>query len=248
MHSCWIVALAAALLVPGTAAAQAFMVLPDSRVALTPFVGYRFPFSIEGTRTLTRFDFIETAAFEEDRRGGAALGAELEVRAFGLFSLVGAFAYSRPGRIEQTIETGDALVTVEADGPQIWFAKAGLLLRLPEPAPDRRRYRPAGFLVVAPALVRESYRTSALFEPDPTTPEGSSNAIHHPALNFGAAVVTPLGSPNVALSVGFEDYVTFWDTDALAERDLASTPGLQAEYSYNQSHVFFLRAGLSFRF
>ena len=231
-----------ALVVPARADAQVHEPLPQSRFALTPFVGYRIGFRATGDRFWEGADGLTGGRFEETRDGGTAVGAEAELRLVGPVSAIGAFAYSRPGDVTGTIELPNGTAGYQTRGSRVWFARAGLAYRLPDPDPDRRRFRPAGFVFAAPALVRESSTGADLFSPD-----ADGRSIDHWALNLGANVVAPLGSPRVAFSLGLEDFITFWDTGEL-ERRFERAYGAPADFSFDQSHILLLRAGISLRF
>ncbi len=256
MYKRWMFLVLLPLFVPAVARAQTpFELLPRSRVAITPLLGYRIPFTRSGVCSgmirngPVELDVEETV--EEKRDGGAAVGGEVELRVVGPLSLVGSVAYSRPPSARSSVDGGQEPefepLLCPGQRPQIWLAKAGLLFRLPDPAPDRRRYRPAGFLVAAPAVVRESFREEAL------TADGGAGSVDHYALNLGALVVWPLGSRHFALSFGIEDYITFWNSQALEDRFVgiaAREPGQSAavDFAFDQSHILLLRAGASLRF
>jgi hypothetical protein len=230
------------LVLPRPADAQIHEPLPQSRFAISPFVGYRVSFRVTGNRVWEGENGPVGGRFEETRNGGAAVGAEAEMRLTGPFHLIGALAYSRPDSITGTIRLAQGEASYETDGARVWFARAGLAYRLPDPDPDRRRFRPAGFIFAAPALVRESSAGADLFSPD-----ADGRSIDHWAINLGANVVAPLGSPRVAFLLGLEDFITFWNTDEL-ERRFENAYGAPAHFAFDQSHILLLRAGISLRF
>jgi hypothetical protein len=73
------------------------------------------------------------------------------------------------------------------------------------------------------------------------------------ALNLGVDAVTNIGSRGLALSIGFEDYITFWNQDRTRARDeiligdILEEP-VQVDYDSRLSNLLMLRIGASWRF
>jgi hypothetical protein len=222
--------------------------LPMARFTITPFVGVRVPFtsSRQAEVIVAGEDEPFVFGFDEERGGGATAGIETALRLAGPFSLAGSFMYAGSDDILLVTQVEDALTQLEVDGPSVWFAKVGVSYRLPDPNPDTRRFHPAGYLTAGPALVRENYGDSPLgFEEE---------SVNSWAINVGARAVQALGSRNAAFFLGFDDYVTFWNTDDFErqriERFLRLQPGtiLNADFDYDRSHILMLQAGVSLRF
>jgi hypothetical protein len=233
------------LAVPTFAAAQESPTLPRARVSVTPFTGYRIGFTTSGRLTLSAGPDSVSGAFDEERGGGTVVGAQLEIRAVGPVNLIGAVSYGRAGEIRITDPSTPQAGAERVSAPSVWLAKAGLAFRLPDPVPDSRSFHPAAFVTVAPAVVREEFV--------PGFAGQDAKPVNHFALSLGADVVTAIGAPWIALHIGVEDFITFWNTD---ERERRTEEFLfrqlqvpvNAEYTYDPSHIPLLRAGVSFRF
>lgn len=253
-----VLALAGVLAIPAAAAAQdtgGFAaqppadLVPYTRFAITPWVGLRVPYG-----TGDYFVFTEGGdqfQLDEDRGGGAAVGLNAEYRLTGPLNVVAGVAYSAADEDELTVTTVGSTTTTSAflsDGPEMWFVKAGLQYRLPDPIPDNRRFHPAAYVTVAPSLVVMDFPDIEGLDSDDVN--GSST---HFGLNLGVDAVTNLGSRGLALSFGLEDYLTFWDQDRIRVRDEALLGNLFEEpvtvdYDSNSANILVLRAGLSWRF
>lgn len=249
-------ALLGLLALPATAAAQDRPLLaneppperlPDHRFAITPYVGVRVPFN-----TGDQVIFLEGGdqfRFSSERGGSGMVGLNAEMRLRGPVNLVVGGAYSGREQDVLTVVGQDSSVTLfELDGPAIWFAKAGVTVRLPDPIPDNRRFHPSAFVTVAPSLIWLDW---ADIDGAPDDLNGSS---HHFGINLGIDAVTRLGATGGwALTLGLEDFITFWDTDALLVRDQAIGETVAGEpvtidYDYSTSNILALRLGVSYRF
>lgn len=250
-----VLALSGLLALPATAAAQAPGgfgmepspdLVPYTPFAVTPWVGLRL-----GYGSGNYFVFTEEGrqfAATDARGGGPAVGVNIEARISGPLNLVAGLGYTGGDQDVTTLvpPQGDP-ITFQSDGPAVLFAKAGLQYRIPDPIPDNRRFHPAAFITVAPAVVVMDYADIAGFGEDVT---GSST---HFALNLGVDAVTNIGSRGLALSLGFEDYVTFWDRGRTRVRDevffgaVLDEPVL-IDYDARLSNLLMLRIGASWRF
>lgn len=243
-------ALAGLVALPVSAAAQQPVVqtaeqarqLRQSRYAVTPFVGVRVPFSTGNEFLFVGDEAVSSTLVQREHGGSVTAGLEGEYRVTGPWSVVGTVSYS-PGSNNdiRVIESTGQVTPFSGDGPDMTFARLGVSLRLPEPVPDARRFHPGGFIVVAPALVHTR----------PAFGESST----HPALNVGIQATAPVGrSRRLAFQLGLDDYVTFWDTDALARVDAVNYgnlfPGesVQVDYDYSMTNLLMIRVGASFRF
>lgn len=245
-----VLALAGLLALPAAAAAQEPVPagqLPSARFAVTPFFGIRVPYSTGDAYLFTPND--GQYLIGEERGGGPVVGAEVEARVRGPVSLLGSLGFSDAGSTTITLlspEDGSA-IPLRADNPATWMGRLAVAYRLPEPRPDTRRFRPAGYILAGPALVRTD------FHDDEGLPGNLSGASNHWGLNLGVHAAATLGSPRLALHFGLEDYLTFWDTDRLAAREtalygLGFGEGTVVDFDYSASNLILLRAGLSFRF
>lgn len=244
MKHCCCLALVLLACLPLSAQAQFESPLPPARLSVTPFVGVRIPTIVRGTETVVAGEETSVLEVREQRAGGPATGLQVEVAALPFLSVIGAVAYSRAGDIDFHAIREEGITEGTMGGPEVWFAKAGISVRLPEPQPDHRRYRSVAFLTVAPALIRESEDWWRLF------PGEQTDAVNNWGISLGAEALTAI-RPNLALHIGLEDYVTFWNTAERRrrhERYLAEqgTPA-QASFSYNPSNVFLARVGITLR-
>lgn len=252
-----VLALAGLLALPAAAAAQnddGFAasprpeLVPFTRFAITPWVGFRVPYG-----SGEYFVFTETGGeqlqLDEDRGGGAAVGLDAAYQIRGPLSVVGGVAYSAADEDQLTVLREDGTTQLfEANGPEIWFLKAGLQYRLPDPIPDNRRFHPAAYVTVAPAVVFADFPDIEGLDNDDVN--GSSR---HLALNLGVDAATNLGSRGLTLTFALEDYITFWDQDRIRVRDEVLFGELfddtvVLEYDTPASNILMLRAGVSWRF
>jgi hypothetical protein len=252
-----VLALAGLLALPAVAAAQneagfaaepPAELVPFTRFAITPWVGFRVPYG-----SGEYFVFTETGGqqfqLDEDRGGGVAVGLDAAYQLRGPLNLVGGVAYSAADEDQLTVLQEDGTSKLyQADGPEIWFVKAGLQYRLPDPIPDNRRFHPAAYVTVAPAMVFADYPDVEGLDDDDVN--GSSRNF---ALNLGVDAATNLGSRGLTLTFALEDYITFWDQDRIRVRDEVLLGDLFEddvilEYDTPASNILMLRAGVSWRF
>ncbi|HYJ78533.1 MAG TPA: hypothetical protein VEW03_02930 [Longimicrobiaceae bacterium] len=221
--------------------------LPDHRWAVTPYLGVRVPFN-----TGNQVIFLENGdqfRFSSERGGSGMIGLNVERQLRGPVSLVVGGAYSGREQDVLTVVALDSSVTqFELDGPAMWFAKAGVTVRLPDPIPDNRRFHPSAFVTVAPTLMWLDWASVD------GAPDDFNRSSHHLGLNLGIDAVTRLGTTSGwALSLGLEDFITFWDTDALLVRDrvvgeTVTGEPVSIDYDYSSSNIIALRLGVSYRF
>lgn len=252
-----VLALAGLLVLPAIAHAQnddGFVVqaspelVPYTRFAITPWIGIRVGYGSGDYYAITESG--QQYRLGENRGGGAAVGLNAEYRLTGPLNLVAGATYSAANEDEIRVTTLDANTTTAftSNGPQVWFFKAGLQYRLPDPVPDFRRFHPAAYVTVAPSLVVMDHAEIDGLDNDDVT--GTSR---HFGLNLGVDAVANLGSRGLALSFGLEDYVTFWNQDRVRIRDEVLLGGLFEEavvvdYDAASANILLLRAGLSWRF
>lgn len=253
-----VLALAGLLALPTAAAAQnngGFAaepptdLVPFTRFAVTPWVGVRVAYG-----TGDYFVFTEGGdqfRLDEERGGGFAVGLNAEYQLTGPLNLVAGVGYSGADQdqvnvVDPLTETGESFVI---DGPEVWFVKAGLQYRLPDPIPDNRRFHPAAYITVAPSVVFADYPELSGFDGNDDV-NGNSR---HFGLNLGVDAVTNIGSRGLALSFGVEDYITFWDENRIRVRDQVLLGSLFEEpvtidYDFSSANILLVRAGLSWRF
>lgn len=250
-----VLALAGLLALPASAAAQndggfasdpAPELVPYTRFSVTPWIGFRVPYGsgnyFVSTESGTQFQL------DEDRGGSAALGLDAAYRVAGPVNVVAGVGYSGSDRNEMTVldENGN-IARFSSAGPEVWFVKAGVQYRLPDPIPDNRRFHPAAYVTVAPAMVFMDWPEFEGF--DAGDVNGSTRNF---ALNIGVDAVTNIGSRGLALAFSVEDYFTFLDEDRIRVRDEALLGSFFEEpvvisYEESTSNILVLRAGLSWR-
>jgi hypothetical protein len=249
-----VLALAGLLVLPAAAAAQndggyasepPADIVPYTRFAVTPWVGFRvaygsgnyYAFTESGTQFL----------LDEDRGGGGAVGLDAAYQITGPLNLVAGVGWSDADQNDLTvIDEGGIATEFQSDGPAVWFVKAGLQYRLPDPIPDNRRFHPAAYITVAPAMVFMDWPEFDGFDDDVN---GSTRSF---ALNLGLDAVTTIGSRGLALSFTVEDYLTFLDQDRIRVRDEALLgqffeEPVSIDYDASTNNILLLRAGLSWR-
>jgi hypothetical protein len=221
--------------------------LPQSRFAVTPFIGVRVPYNTGNVVVLGESG--QQFVLQEERGGSTTAGVNAEARVSGPFSIVAGVAYSGREQDTYVIVDEDAGNTrVETDGPAILFAKAGVSWRLPDPIPDNRRFHPSAFITVAPAMLWLDWEDQDGVDSD------ISRTTRHFALNLGADATTRIGRGAWAFQLGLEDFLTFWNTDALRTRAetidalVVDESSVTVDYDYDTSNIFLLRVGVSYRF
>jgi hypothetical protein len=101
---------------------------------VTPYLGFRVPYGT-GDYYLTFTDGSQLVVRDE-RGGGSALGLMVEGQVHGPLSVVAAGTFSTGTPDDVFIPFEDGVQRIRFDGPNIFFARAGLSYRLPEPDPD----------------------------------------------------------------------------------------------------------------
>lgn len=249
-----VLVLAGALALPAVAAAQVTGVdappspdlVPAARFTVTPWVGYRLPTGFDDVAALAENG--STFRVRTSRGGNVAVGLNGEARVYGPVNAVVSLGFS-PADEDQVVFT-DANGTRDGyilEGPAVTFLKAGVQYRLPDPVPDNRRYHPAAFITVAPAVVWSNYPELEGFT------DNVNSTRREFALNLGVDAVTMLNSRGVALSFGVEDYITFLDRDRIRVREAelgSDFLGEDAAFNvdYSTSNILLFRAGVSWRF
>ncbi len=220
--------------------------LPEHRFALTPFIGVRVPSG--GGDFVVLSEGGDQFRFENDRGGSVMVGLNADVRVAGPWSIVFGGAYSGAEQDEYTVffPGEDETDGFEIDGPAMWFAKAGVQVRLPDPIPDNRRFHPSAFITVAPSMVWLDYGDSEV--------EALGGTSRHFALNIGADATARFGrSESWAFTLGVEDFLAFWNEDDLSARELAiaqiyAGEPVVVDFDSSYSNIFVLRFGVSYRF
>ena len=221
--------------------------LPEARISIMPYIGARVPYTT-GNATF----FLESGdqfRITTERGGGPLAGVDVTARLKGPVNLVAGVAYS--AKREDVLQIfdfqNDTTIPISTDGASYWFAKAGFVFRLADPTPDNRHFHPSAFITVAPAMVWLDYGNVEGF------PDAANRTVRNFALDLGADATARIGrTSRWSFSVGVQDFLTFWDTDALRARDetvgelLLGGPVL-IDYDYGTSNLFTLRFGVGYR-
>lgn len=222
---------------PALAAAQLDPEPVHPRFAVTAYTGARVSYNT-GFVAVLDAEGAPLYSTTERRGGGALLGLDAEMRLVGPLSVLAGATYS-PGGISSYYlgrepgfrDTADFRVRFTEE---TLFARAGLSMRLQAPPRvGETRPRPATDLFAAAGLMRQ-------FESE------------HPAANFGFKGSYPVLTRGLEVVVGIEDYLVFWDEDAisplLADVLRPSEDPVGIDLLYDTSNVVLVRAGLAFRF
>lgn len=221
--------------------------LPLARVIVTPLVGYRTPHSTGIELSVdSEFDSFSILT-DEDRRGAVFYGGRVMVRAIDRLSVAASLARSSSARVNSvTREPGLPPESSFSIGPDLWLGSLGLSYRLPDPSWETRRFLFAGFVSVAPGVLREVPRENLSVPPE------FLESVDNFTLSVSADASIALGTPNLAVSFGVQDYITFWNGDAHAEQfeRFFERSGDPAEVSaeYDTSHIIVPQIGISLRF
>lgn len=247
---CWLLLLALLLVTPAWASAQFREPFPYSRLSVSPVIGYRFPYVARFDAAIYTREEVFFSEFTEERSGGAVAGGEVEMYLFGPIGLIGTALYapSVENLVAENDEPAQRFV-----GPDVWLLSTGISIRLPEPAPDYRRFPLLASIRLAPGVVREVPQGSPLPPDHPQYVPSPWQPINHPALDVGVKASTLLGSRHLAFQFGVSDFITFWNSNAV-ERQLEQAYLQQlrlpvtAVYNLGRSHLFQAYAGFSIRF
>ncbi len=234
-----VIALAAALACPIAVAAQ----VPAAQkpyFTISPVLGYAFTYMQNGTVTFTDAQGNYTADYRRQVDGGWMPGVEAEYHLPGRFGVSAAIAYNRRG--DESFSTDFVDVSpLSGKGSKMYFLRAALTMDLRE-GDDMRVTHPTAHLSVGPAVVREV--------PPLTTGRPAYNAF---ALNGAANAEMPLPWKGFAVRASLEDYMAYLPRGDLAV-ELATNLSSQtngafaAELTGGPTHMYVLRAGLSYHF
>jgi len=251
-----VLAMAGLLTLPAAAAAQTdgsfgsqppAELVPYTRFAITPWVGFRVPYASGDYTVFTEGG--DQLNLDEDRGGGAAVGLDAAYQVNGPLSVIGSVSYSAADQDQLTVTRLDGTEEFfKSNGPEIWFLKAGVQYRLPDPIPDNRRFHPAAYVSVSPALVFANFADVEGLDNDDV-----NGTARNFALNIAFDAATNIGSRGLTLTFGLEDYITFWDEDRVRLRDEVLLGELfedtvTVDYDAAANNILMLRAGVSWRF
>lgn len=231
----------AALFVPPTLAAAQQASAPARRFTVSPFLGYAFTYTQKGTVRLTSATGSSTGQYERQVKGGVMPGIIVDYDLPGRFGASAALAYNKRGEESVSLDYVD-VAPLYNPGSALWFARAALTMDLLENDPDVQIHHPLAQLFAGPAFVREV--------PSSVTGRLSTNAV---GLNLGALVELPLPWEGFSFQGAFEDYMTRLSNAEVAVQLGTDVSGqlsqiYQADLSHGITHMYAVRAGLSYRF
>jgi hypothetical protein len=237
--------LAALVVVPAVASAQAAP-LPDTdrwgpTLRITPYVGFAPMFTRIEDRLTYHGDAAEFGRVEVEHPGGLTLGLDADYRVHRALGVALGAGFTTRGRNLEFSHAEDEVF--EAAGSDFVFARAVATLRLQEPESELQLRRLSAALFAGPVLMREI--------PAADIGRGTGDGMNLLGFGFGGGGEIPLAGPNLLLHVGIDNNVIWWDTTELARRvDAVNAAfGLETwtEIETNVSHLWVLRAGLTFR-
>jgi hypothetical protein len=239
-------ALAAAALLPVAASAQ-YGTVQDGpawgeRVRVTPFAGVAPRLTRSESWRIVIDGLPLSGDMDVDLGAGPAGGAEVEVRMWDRFSLIGsALLVARGEAVEMDPVTGEFYSRAGSD---FLVGKIGVAMRLREQVSDLQLRTVTATAFAAPALIREM--------PAEDTRAGvTSEATNMLGANLGVNAEIPFAGSRFAVQIGLEDFLVFWNEDALARRTDAAfaQAGYAAQSTVDAgfSHMPLLRAGVSLR-
>lgn len=239
------VVLALLAVVPSIVSAQGVLTeepLWGPRVRLTPFVGVAPTVSRTERWAVDFGGELSSGEYDVDLGAGPAVGASVEVRIVERFALIGAGYYVPRGETREYSQTAGEFIVSE--GSDFIMAKAALALRLRETMSEMQMRRLTATVFAGPAYVREM--------PSDQLGPIQGESLSHWGANFGVDAEVPLGGGDIALQLGLEDFLTFWNSSEIASRNdaLFADAGLDSTSSLETdvSNMFIFRVGLSFRF
>lgn len=241
----WLPALALASLLPGAALAQ--VAPPGPRgpavVRITPFIGWATP--VTRKETWSYVDGSGATARDQVRTylaGGLAGGVALQLRLSGPFSVMGAVTYLDRDDAQFSVNNGDRWIFT---GSRNILAKAGFGLELRDPNADMTVRRLSAGAFVAPFYLIEKPKSIAGIQASDLFATA-----HHVGLNFGATGELPFAHDRLALQLGIEDYLIFWNEaqlqrlpDWLLDAPAGNGTAVEAE----TTSQWLLRAGITVR-
>ncbi len=242
-------AIAFICVIPAVANAQLMPLQDDPswgpRLRVTPFIGY-LP-SVTRNDTWIHSSPGSDVAFTEveyEVASGTALGVNGEVVLRGPWSALGTIMYGSRG--ESRFDLIDSGQEFEINGSRYIFTRAGISLALREKDSDLMLRRLSASVFAAPFYMREIPRSELGFENLDVF-----NASNHFGVSLGAAGELPFARDRMSLQIAVEDYATWWNGGALKRLPDSfindQTPGASTRVETSVSHMWLMRAGVSYR-
>jgi hypothetical protein len=238
-----VVALAAVVVIPCSAAAQTSDAGWGPKLRITPFVGISPNFKQTGEANVFSSAGFSQHDYELRFASGFGLGVGAEYNVWNRFSVLGSAMWSSRGDAE-LLDFDDELI-YEVDGTNLWLFKGAVGVRMREIDPDMQLRRLNAIIYAGPAFVHDRPKKE-LF-----TPPAAAQVENHIALNIGAEAEMPISNNKMAFTLGLDDYMIFWnDEDARGRIEgtlQARTADAEVAVEPKRSHLWMLRFGLTWR-
>ncbi|HEX6560036.1 MAG TPA: hypothetical protein VF021_11255 [Longimicrobiales bacterium] len=239
-----VIALAALMVIPCLARAQSGADW-GPRFRITPFVGISPVAHQDGIAFTSSAGVITRRPYRFELDSSLPLGVNAEYHVWNRFSIIGEGVWS--SRSSATLEDVQAATIDTVTGTNLWMAKVAAALRLREDNPDMQLNRMNGSIFVGPAYIRDAPKVEF------NTPALSQSAVSQFGLNMGADAELPLANNRLALQLGFEDYMIFWDEAGYSTRLQGffqqGNPSIDgAAIDADNTNVWIARVGVTFRF
>lgn len=211
------------------------------KVHVSPFIGYLVPL----TRTEEWGFDTGSTTFHTDAESalesGIAGGVNIEVPIIGALGILAGGGYGQRGDTRVTVQ--DGVDVFRLDGNSIVFGRLAAALRLRQDG-DIVVRRVGATLYAGGVAMRERPRLTL------GSLDYQEEATHY-AVNLGLSVDVPVHRNRISLQLAAEDYIIWWDEDALANvpYEYFDRPGEsrdQTSVIAQRSHAFMLRVGVSF--
>jgi hypothetical protein len=236
----------ATLALPTAASAQGGPLRGDPAAAgvrITPFIGYLAGFTRSEEWLHDSDDGVAFLQSELRIAGGEAAGLVLDLPLANGFGVTAAAAYGSRGDTEvNVLQTEDAFLI---DGHWIHLGRLGVSYRMPQEVSDFVLRRLGATIHAGGMVVHERPRQRL-------APDDALDTATHFGVNFGMTAELPFAGDRLALQVGVEDNITWWNESALASLPYVylNRPGAspdQTRVSTGASHQWLVRAGVSVR-
>lgn len=239
-----VVALAALVVIPCSAAAQASDSGWGPTLRITPFIALSPSFTQEGEAVVLTSTSFSQHDYELNFASGLGLGLGAEYRFWNRFSLLGSAMWSGRGDGE-LIDFEDDIV-YEVDGTNLFLVKAAVGVRLAEIDPELQLRRLNALIYAGPAIVHDRPKKEAF------TPPAAATVQNQFALNMGAEAEMPFSNNKLAFTFGLEDYMVLWNDGNARGRIEGTfqtrTPDATVIVEPKQrSHIWMVRFGLTWR-
>jgi hypothetical protein len=212
-------------------------------IRITPFIGYLTAFTRSEEWLHDSDDGVAFLQSELRIAGGEAAGLVLDIPVANGFGVTAAAAYGSRGDTEVTVfQTEDAFLV---DGHRVFLGRLGVSYRMPQEVSDFVLRRLGAAVFAGGTMIHEQPRVRL-------APEDALDNATHFGVNLGLTAELPFAGDRLALQVGVEDNITWWNESALASLPYVylNRPGAspdQTRVSAGTSHQWLLRAGVSVR-